>query len=162
MISHSIADWFVERERRMKPLVFIVEWILMFILSLTMCTIFLIILNQRVSSEKVVTASSAVLACAFVYLRMFRATGCIKCGSPLPWLRKEVDRKYVGNQEKVLEVGRSWSQGPANVVDIYARNCRVEKVRYRCRKCRTEWVEEHQIPTSSYRFRTSINLHDQS
>lgn len=161
MISRSFADWLIEREQRMNPLVFIAEWIFIFALSLVTCTIFFLLQDRLASTASGSTASSALFACVLVYVRSLRVTGCTKCGSPLLFLRKEIDRKAVGNREKYVEVGRSWSQGPASLVDIYSKNCRVERVRFRCKKCRAEWVEEQQFSTSSYRFDHSINLNDE-
>ena len=161
MISRSFADWLTEREQKMNPLIFIFEWIFIFIVSLVIFTLVLIFKDKLAPTAIGATASSALFACVFVYVRSLRATGCIKCGSPLPFLRKELDRKYVGDREKYVEVGRSWSQGPASLVDIYSRTCRVERVRFHCRKCHAEWVEEQQISTSSYRFDHYIDLNDQ-
>ncbi len=161
MISRSFADWLTEREQKMNPLVFIFEWIFIFIFSLVIFTIFLIFQDKLVPTAIGSTASSALFACIFVYVRSLRATGCAKCGSPLPYLREELDRKVVGEREKYAEVGRSWSQGPASLVDIYLKNCRVERVRFCCRKCRVEWVEEQLFSVSSYRLDHSIDLNDQ-
>jgi hypothetical protein len=161
MTYHSIADWFTEREQKMKPLAFMIEWVFMFILALMACALFFFSQGKLAETAMVSTAISALLACVFVYVRMFKATGCDKCGSPLPLLREEVDRKHIRDARKFLELARSWSQGPASMADIYSKICRIEKVRFRCKRCKHEWAEEQQTSLSMYRFHHSINLNDQ-
>ncbi|MEW6405407.1 MAG: hypothetical protein AB1649_26750 [Chloroflexota bacterium] len=62
MTYRSLVDWFTERERKMNPLVFIIEWIFIFVLSLIAGAFFFLGMDKLNEAVPVSTASSALLA----------------------------------------------------------------------------------------------------
>jgi len=83
---------------------------------------------------------------------MLRATGCRKCGSPLPFLRQERGRTAVHRKQKFLDVYTSEGKDSRHWLETYSKWVRVELVVYRCRRCGREWTESQTRSESLYHF----------
>ncbi len=160
MFVNSIPDWLVEQERKKSPSIFLLEWVSIFAIAWLFWTCLFFQFHVSVSSVAASAAVSTLYACGFVYIRLFKETGCKKCKNPLPFSREEIGRRYVHNEERCVEIehgGVEWSE---HFIDIYSRVYRVEIVRFRCRRCRSVWDEREQSPASDYKLVRTIDLKD--
>lgn len=115
---------------------------------------------------------AGLVAGANTYYRLLRETGCPRCKTPRPFVRQEMQRRKIRNEEKKEVFSnyrrpylslqkphflreRSWDLRTAAVYHFY-------KVRYRCTGCRHEWEvevarlvssreEAQELPPETYR-----------
>ncbi len=158
MPGFSILDWLSEQEKRRRPFVFIVEWIFVFVLAGAVWTGTASMWQHARPSGVLVVSLSAFYASAIVYSRLFKVTRCRKCSSPLPLLRREIDRQHVRDREDCVEFdggGAAWGQ---HFIQLYRRMVCVDKVRFQCRQCHGVWQEMEELPVSEYELVRTIDL----
>lgn len=154
----SLLDWLVEQERKKSPSIFLMEWISIFAIACVFWTWLFFRFHTSSASVLASVAVSALYACAFVYLRLFRETGCRKCGSRLPFSRQEVGRRYLHDGERCIEIEHGGVEWEEHYIDIYARVYRVEMVKYRCLRCHAVWEQIEQSPASEYELVRTLDL----
>lgn len=152
MPGSSIRDWLVEHEKHRKPFIFIAEWLLVFALAGVIWTATLSVWQHARPSALVVLSVSALYATAMIYPRLFNATGCRKCHSPLPLLREELERQHVRDREECVEVERGGEAWGKYSLVLFQRTLRIDRVRFRCRHCGGTWQEMEESPASDYKL----------
>jgi hypothetical protein len=98
------------------------------------------------------TLISILYASCIVYGRLLRVTGCPKCRSAMPFLRKELGHRHLPDQEQCVEVqygGEEWGEP---MIQVYSRICRSDVITYQCRHCEQVWEEKVDVPGSGYRL----------
>ncbi len=104
------------------------------------------------------TVISALYATCMVYGRVLRATGCRKCSSPLPFVRREIARRHLPEEEDCTEVEYGGVEWDMHLVQVYCRTRRQDIVTYRCRRCNQVWEEKVDLPGSRYRLVKRMDL----
>ncbi len=158
MPGSSLSTWISEQETKRRPLVFIAEFLFVFALAAVIWTATLSMWEHRQPSMVLVALVSGFYGTAIVYPRLFNATSCQKCHSLLPLLREELDRQHVRDREDCVEVergGEAWGQYS---LQLYQRTLRVDRVRFRCRRCRRTWEQMEESPASDYQLVRTIHV----
>ncbi len=158
MPGFSILNWLQEHEKRRRPFVFALEWIFVFALAGAVWTGTLSVWQHARPSGAAIVSISTFYASALVYSRLFGVTGCRKCRSPLPLMRREIDRQHVGDREQCVEFeggGAAWGR---HFIQLYRRTVGVDKVRCECRHCHGVWQEVEELATSDYELVRTIEL----
>lgn len=158
MPGSSLFDWITQQEKHRRPSVFVMEWFFVFALAGVIWTATLSMWQRQSPAPGLVVGIAAVYACGIIYPRLFNATRCLKCHSPLPFLRHELDRHHVRDREQCVEVevgGEAWSQYS---LQLYQRTLSVDQVRFRCRRCRGIWQELEESPASDYKLVRTIRI----
>jgi uncharacterized protein with PIN domain len=160
MLFRSIPEWLKEQEQKRNRSIFLLEWILVFACALPFWIILFLKLEKSVWSPAAAALMSTVYACGFVYARLHPLTNCEKCRSPLPLIRREIDRRHLRDEEQCLEIVRGGEEYWEHFIEIYNRIERVEMVRFRCVKCKAVWDEVQHRPASKYEYVRTIKVKD--
>ncbi len=158
MPGTSISSWLNEQERKRWPPVFIAEWLFVFALAGVIWTATLSMWERSQPSMVMVALIAGLYASAIVYPRLFNATGCAKCHSPLPLLRQELDRQHVRDREECVEVERGGEAWGKYCLQLYQRTLRVDRVRFSCRRCGRTWQQMEESPASDYKLIRTIDI----
>ncbi len=103
-------------------------------------------------------AISALYASALVYGRLIKATGCPKCASALPFLRHEIGRRHLRDEEHCIEVQYGAEEYGQCMLQVYCKVVHRDMVTYRCRRCDQAWEEKLDLPGSGYKLVRRIDL----
>jgi hypothetical protein len=160
MILHSIPEWLREQEQKRNRSIFLLEWMLVFACALLFWIVLFLKLERSIWSIPAAALMSALYACGFVYVRLHPLTNCRKCRSPLPLIRKEIDRRHLRDEEQCLEIVRGGEEYCGHYIEIYNRVYRVEMVRFRCVQCKAVWDEVEHLPVSKYEYVRTIMVKD--
>jgi hypothetical protein len=155
----SIRDWLKEHEQKNHS-VFLLEWLSIFAIALAFWTFLFHKLEISPWSTAAAATTAVLYACGFIYLRVYQATRCRKCNSPLPLMRQEVGRRRTHDEERCLEIERGGEDYEAHFIDIYYRIYHVEIVKFRCRSCHKVWEETERSPASNFKFVRTICVKD--
>jgi|SRR5271157_1075123 len=120
MIFKSVSDWLLKQEHKKKPVIFLLEWLCIFVFA----SLFLAFLFQdlEISVRSTAVVSISILyACGFVYIRLFPLTKCKKCKSPLPLAREEVSRRHARDMETCLEIEHGGEEYWGHFINLYYR-----------------------------------------
>ena len=150
MSKHPIQSWLAIQERRKSYLMFSVEWLSLFLITWLFWSLMFWAAPGSFPPKAAAIAVSALYATSLIYGRMLHATGCSRCSNPLPFLRKEVGRRRLPDQEDCMEVQYGAEEYGQQVVQDYYRIIRADMVTYRCRHCGQNWEERVQLPGSEY------------
>ena len=128
---------------------FLVEWLALFAVAWLFWWV--LFFGGRGSLQPGVAATliSGLYATCLIYGRLLRVTGCRKCGNPMPFMRREIGRRHLRDEEECFESeygGYEWEQ---HFATIYSRIVRTDIVTYRCRKCDQVWEEKVELPGTS-------------
>jgi hypothetical protein len=160
MIVTSVRVWLAEQEHKKNPSIFLLEWFAIFAVALLFWTIVFFEIRTSMRSVAMATAVASLYASALVYLRLYKLTACRKCNSPLAFSQEEIARRHVRDAEKCVEIEHGGEEWCEHFVDLYARQYRVEIIKFRCRRCHATWEEERDSPLSDYELVRTINLKD--
>jgi hypothetical protein len=160
MVVSSFRDWLAEQERKRGSLVFLLEWLGVFLCALFFWTILILEIRPSVWSLAPAAAISSVYASGTVYVRLLKATACRKCHSSLAFSQEIVGRRHVRDVEKCVEIERGGQQWYGHFIDLYARRYRIEIIKYRCRRCHAIWEETTAVPDSDYELIRTIDVKD--
>ena len=136
----------------------VLEWIMVCLLAAIFWTGVLFKLRGSYPSIGTVGVVSAFYGSAFLYVRLLQDTGCKKCHSLFPFVREEVGRRHVRDEEQCKESergGEAWGQ---HYLDVYARVQHVEIVKFRCRRCHAVWDVTQKMPATAYRRVRTIDI----
>ncbi len=158
MPGSSIKDWLIEHERKRSPLVFVAEWLFVLALAGPIWTGILSVWQHAQPSSGLVIAVAVLYASAMVYPRLLRVTHCPKCRSPLPFLRREIDRHHVRDREICTEFETGGEAFGRHLLQLYSRIYAVDQVRCVCRRCHAAWNEMEEVPASDYELVRTIDL----
>ena len=160
MLFKSVSDWLLEQEHKKKFPIFLLEWLSIFVFASLFWAFLFHELESSIQATVAVAAVSVLYACAFVYPRLFPLTGCKKCNSLLPLVRKEIGRRHTRDEEKCLEIEHGGDEYWGHFIDLYYRIYRVDIVKFRCRRCHAVWEELERVPASNYKMIRRINVKD--
>jgi hypothetical protein len=151
MQKSSFQEWLSTQEYKRPSIIFMVEWLALF--GMAWLFWWVIFFGGRGSVQPGLAASltSGLYATCLIYGRLLRVTGCRKCANPMPFLRREVGRRHVGDHEECFEVQSGEYEWGQYDIQVYSRMVRTDIVTYRCRKCRQAWEEKSEVPASSFR-----------
>ena len=152
MSKSPLQSWLAVQERRRSRLVFLVEWTAIFAIGWLFWSVMFRLAPGSIPPTVAALVVSALYASCAIYGRLLRATGCGKCASPLPFLRREVGRRRMPDQEDCMEVQYGGEDYGISVMQVYCRVVRADMVTYRCRSCGQMWEERVQLPGSSYQL----------
>jgi len=159
MPKSPFDDWLTIQEHRKTPSIFLVEWLTIFAVAwLFWSVMFFWAPGSTIPPGLAATLVSGLYATCLIYGRLLKATGCRKCPSPLPFLRREIGRRHLRDQEQCIELeygGEEWDQ---RSVHVYCKISRTDVVTYRCRKCDQIWDEKIELPGSGYKLIRSMHV----
>lgn len=150
MSKSPFQAWLAVLERRKSGLMFLVEWSALFALAWMFWSVMFWAAPGIMSPKVAAIAVSALYATAMIYGRVLHATGCKRCSSPLPFLRKEIGRRRLPDQEDCMEVQYGAEEYGQVMVQDYYRVVRSDMVTYRCRTCGQMWEERIELPGTQY------------
>jgi len=160
MFVTPFRDWLVEKERKGRPIVFLLEWLAAFMIAVVFWVVLLLELGSSFWSLAAAATISSVYASGFVYIRLLRFTACEKCHSPLAFSQQAIGRRYVHHQEKCLEIEHGGEEWYGHFIDLYSRPYRVEIIKYRCRRCHAVWERVTMEPAGDYVLVKTIKVKD--
>ncbi len=152
MPRSPFQEWLAVQEYKKSRIVFLVEWLSLFGVAWFFWSVIFTAAPGSVPPGLVATLISILYASCIVYGRVLRVTGCPKCKSPVPFLRKQLGRRHLPDQEECIEVqygGEEWGQ---TMIQVYCRVCHSDIVTYQCRHCEQVWEEKLQMPGSGYQL----------
>ncbi len=153
MSKSPFQSWLAVQERRRSHLTFLVEWLAMFALAWFFWSVmFWAAPGSSMPPKIAALAVSALYATCLIYGRLLRATGCHKCSSPLPFMRQEVGRHRMPDQEDCIEVQYGAEEYGEVHLQVYCRVVCSDMVTYRCRSCGQKWQERVQLPGPDYQL----------
>ena len=149
MPLHALFDWLAETERKHQS-VFFLEWIALQFLFYQGLSI---MLQQSWASfeisnvkDLIIVGVSALISIVIISQRNRNVTGCVRC-LVLPNLRQELERKYINHEERFYEMQDEGS----GATYFYAKTFRIDRVKFRCKRCGVEWSEMQATSASPYR-----------
>ncbi len=151
MSKNPFQSWLSVQEHRRSHLVFLVEWVSIFAIAWLFWSLMFRLAPGSIAPERAGIAVAALYATSLIYGRLLRATGCQKCTNPLPFLRVEVGRHRLPDQEDCMEVQYGAEEYGQEMMQVYCRVVRADMVTYRCRSCGQMWEERVELPSSGYR-----------
>ena len=157
MPKSPLHEWLAVQEYKNSRSIFLAEWMALFGVAWFFWTVMFTAAPGMVAPGLAATVISMLYATCIVYGRVLRVTGCAKCHSPVPFLRKEIGRRHMPDQEQCIEVqygGDEWGQ---EMIQVYCRVCRTDIVSYRCRHCDQIWEEKVVLPGSGYKLASRID-----
>jgi hypothetical protein len=160
MFVSPFRDWLAEQERRRRPDIFLIEWLLVFALALLFWAVLFLAIGTTVWSVVAAVAVSSLYASGFVYVRLLEQDTCGRCGSPLALTQQVIGRRYLHEVEKCLEIERGGEEWYGHFIDLYARRFRVEVVKYRCRRCGSVWEKVTLEPLCDFELVRTIPIKD--
>jgi hypothetical protein len=152
MQKSPFEEWLAVQEYKKSRFAFLAEWMALFGVAWFFWSVIFTSAPGSVPPGLAATLISILYASSIVYGRLMRVTGCAKCRSPLPFLRKEIGRRHLPDHEECVEVqygGEEWGQ---EMIQVYSRVCRSDIVTYRCQGCNQMWDEKVNIPGSGYKL----------
>ncbi len=152
MSKSPFQSWLAVQERRRSHIIFLVEWLSIFAIAWLFWSLMFWAAPGSISPKIAAIVVSALYATIAIYGRLLRATGCRKCSSPLPFLRKEVARHRLPDQEDCIELQYGAEEYGSTTVQTYYRVVRTDMVTYQCRHCSQMWEEKVQLPGSDYQL----------
>jgi RNase P subunit RPR2 len=159
MLVTPFRTWLVEQEQRRRPLIFLLEWLGAFALSMSFWTPLVLKIQASSWSIAAAFAMSSVYASGLVYVRLLKLATCKRCHSPLIF-SQEMSRRFVRELERCLEIERGGQEWCGHFIDLYSRRYRIEIVKYRCRRCHTIWQRESEIPNGEYELVRTMEVLD--
>ncbi len=158
MPKSPFQSWLTIQEHRKHHTIFLVEWLSLFAMAWLFWSVMFFGAPGSIPPGLAATLVSALYATCLVYGRLLRATGCKKCSSPMPFMRRETGRRHLPEEEKCVEIeygGEMWEQ---HFVHVYCQISRMDIVTYRCRNCDQMWEEKVELPGSGYKLVRRIDL----
>ncbi len=152
MSKNPFQSWLSVQERRRTHLIFLVEWLSMFAIAWFFWYILFRLAPGSIPPRTAAIAVSALYATAVIYGRLLRATGCRRCANPLPFLRVEVGRHRLPDQEDCIEVQYGAEEYGQELIQVYCQVVRADMVTYRCRSCGQMWEERVEHPGQGYQL----------
>ncbi len=152
MPRSPFEEWLKILEYRKNRFIFVVEWLSMFTIAWLFWSVLFFGAPGSVRPGLAAALMAFLYATCIVYDRLYRATGCRKCASPLPLLRKEVGRRHLRDEEHCMEVQYGAEEYGEKVIDIYRKVTRADMVTYRCRRCGASWEERVELRGSGYQL----------
>ncbi len=152
MPKGPLHEWLTVQEYKRSRIFFLVEWLALFGVAWLFWSLVFTAARGAIPPGLAATLISILYATCIIYGRVLHVTGCPKCKSPLPFMRKETGRRHMPDQEQCIEVqygGEEWGQ---EMIQVYSRICHTDVVTYRCRQCDQAWEEKLELPGSSYRL----------
>lgn len=146
------SSWLTKQEGRRTYTIFLVEWLSIFAIAWMFWSVMFFAAPGSIPPGLAATILSGLYATCMVYGRLLRATGCKKCSSALPFMRKEIGRRHLRDQEDCVELEYGGSEWDQHFMHVYCRIIRSDIVTYRCRKCDQVWEEKVELPGSGYRL----------
>ncbi len=131
---------------------FPLEWLVLFAIAWLFWSLMFWAAPGSMPPRIAALAVSALYATCLIYGRLLRATGCGKCSSPLPFLRQEVGRHHMPDEEDCIEVQYGAEEYGDIIMNVYCRVVRTDMVTYRCRSCGQKWQERVQLPGHDYQL----------
>lgn len=152
MPRKSLDSWLVTLERQKNHSVFLVEWMSVFAIAWLFWSLMFFAAPGTIPPSVAATVLAGLYATGLIYGRVLRATGCKKCHSALPFMRQEVGRRHLPEQEDCIELEYGGAEWDVHFVQVYCRVLRSDIVTYHCRRCDQTWEEKVQLPRSGYRL----------
>ena len=156
----SLTTWLTEQELKNNHSAFLFEWIFTFTLAFLFWSLLFFKIEDSFMSVETAAAMSILYASCLVYVRLFPMTGCKKCSSLLPLIRKEIGRRHIQDEDRCVEIEYGSEAYCRHYIDQFNRTYRVDKVRFRCRRCKRDWEEIVQYPVSNYQYLRTIDFSD--
>ncbi len=160
MLVTPFGDWLAEQEHRRGPLFFLLEWLIMFAISLSFWMVLLLEIQSSLWGVAAAVGISSLYASACLYTRLLGRATCRKCHSPLAISQQEIGRRHVQDRERCLEIERGGEEWYGHCIDLYSRHYRVEIVKYQCRRCCRVWEQTVEEPAGDYVFVRTIDVKD--
>ncbi len=158
MPKNPFQDWLRILEHRKNHLIFLVEWLAIFMLAWVFWFVIFLEAPGSVPPGLIATLVAFLYATCVVYLRMLRTTGCKKCGSPWPFLRTEVGRRHMRDEEHCVELEYGGDEFGRHMLQVFCKIIRADTVAYRCKHCGQMWEEWVELPGSGYKVVRRIDL----
>jgi hypothetical protein len=152
MPKNPFQEWLTVQEYKKSRVVFLAEWMALFGVAWFFWTVMFTAAPGSVPAGLAATLVSMLYATCIVYGRVLRVTGCAKCHSAMPFLRTEIGRRHLPDQEQCIEVQYGGDEWGLESIQVYCRICRSDIVTYRCRKCDQVWEEKMEMPGSGYKL----------
>jgi hypothetical protein len=158
MPQKIFQNWLTVQEHKKNHSIFIVEWVSIFVLAWFFWSLMFFSAPGSVPPGLAATFIAGLYASSLVYGRLLRATGCRKCTTPLPFMRQEIGRRHLRDEEECMEIqygGPEWDQ---HFVHVYCRVRRADIVTFRCHHCQQVWEEKIELPGSAYKLIKRMEL----
>ncbi len=152
MPKKSLDSWLVTQERKKNHSIFLVEWTSIFAIAWLFWSLMFWAAPGSISPRVAATVLAGLYATCLIYGRVMHATGCKKCHSVLPFMRNEIGRRHLPDQEDCTELEYGGDEWDMHFTQVYCRVLRSDIVTYRCRNCGQGWEEKVQLPRSGYRL----------
>ena len=152
MSRSPFQEWLNIQEHERSGIVFLVEWMALFGAAWFFWSVMFFAAPGSAPPGPVAALVSILYATCLLYGRVLRVTGCPKCRSPLPFVRREVGRRRLPDREQCIEVQYGAEEWGQVMVQVYARLCRTDIVTYRCGRCEQRWEQKIEQPSSGYRL----------
>ncbi len=158
MSKSPFQSWLAVLERRWSLTVFLVEWLALFAIAWLFWSVMFWAAPGSIPPRTAAIAISGLYATIALYGRVLRTTGCRRCTSPLPFLRQEVGRRHLPDQEDCTELEYGGEEYGMILMQVYCRVIRADMVTYQCRHCGQMWEERVQLSSPGYHLvrRTEI------
>ncbi len=158
MPNKPLEDWLTLQEHRRSHSIFLVEWMSVFLIAWLFWSLMFFSAPGSVPPGLAATLISGLYATCMVYGRLMKATGCKKCSSPLPFMRKEIGRRHLRDQEQCVEIEYGGDEWDEHFVHVYCKVSRSDIITYRCRQCDQIWEEKIELPGSGYKLIRRMEL----
>ena len=152
MSRNPFQSWLAVQERRRSYLMFLLEWLALFAMAWMFWSVMFWAAPGSMPPRVAAIAVSVLYATCLIYGRLLRATGCRKCSSASPFVRQEVGRRRLPDQEDCMEVQYGAEEYGQETMQVYSRVVRAEMVTYRCRDCGQLWQERVELPGPGYQL----------
>lgn len=152
MPKNPFQNWLEIQERKRNHTFFIAEWLSIFLIAWLFWCVLFFGAPGSVPPGLAATLIAGLYASAIVYGRLMAVTGCRKCSCPLPFMRQEIGRRHLRDEEHCVEIaygGEEWGQ---HMIQVYCKICRADIVSFRCRRCNQMWEEKVELPGTGYRL----------
>ncbi len=152
MSKSPFENWLQILEYRKNHLIFLVEWLVIFAIAWIFWTVIFIAAPGSAPAGLIATLVALLYATSIVYGRMMKTTGCRKCASPWPLVRKEMGRRHMRDEEHCIEVEYGGEEYGQHLVQVYCKVIRADMVTYSCRQCGQTWEERVELPGTGYKM----------
>ncbi|HTP01019.1 MAG TPA: hypothetical protein VMJ64_06560 [Anaerolineales bacterium] len=142
--------WLSVQEHTRPGLMFLAEWLAAFAIAWLFWWV--MFAGGRGSMQPALAASalSGLYATCLIYGRMLRVTGCKKCASAMPFIRREIGRRHLRDHEQCIESEYGREEWGRHYVRVDCKVVSQDVVTYRCRTCDQVWEEKVELPGSGY------------
>jgi hypothetical protein len=151
MLRDPFEEWLSTQEYKRSHLIFLVEWLAIFAAGWLFWSVLFILAPGSVAPGLAATFVSGLYATCLLYGRLLRVTGCRRCASPMPFMRREIGRRHLRGREQCKELEYGGEEWGRHYVRTYCKVVRTDFVTYRCHKCDQVWEEKVEVPISGYR-----------